>query len=54
MSWHRIITISFPSIVAVLYAATGFSFLCRREWAWATVWLCYAVANVGLVLSGSK
>lgn len=43
------ITMICPIVVAALYAITGLTFAWKREWAWACVWLCYAVANVGLV-----
>jgi len=54
MDLNRMITIVCPAVVALLYMATGVAFLWRHNWAWAAVWLCYAVANVGLILAGGS
>ena len=43
-----------PSIVGVLYAIVSICYVCKGDWAWATVWGAYALANLGLVLAGAK
>jgi hypothetical protein len=37
-------------VVTFLYASASISYLLKREYAWAFVWLSYAMANVGLVI----
>ena len=39
-----------PSIVGVLYAVVAVCYICKGEFAWATVWGSYALANVGLIM----
>jgi|TARA_Y100000401_G_scaffold35785_1_gene26805 hypothetical protein len=46
--------ITMPSIVAVLYSIAGVCYLVKKDYAWATVWLAYALANVGLILIGLR
>ena len=41
-----------PSIVGVLYAVVAACYIVKGEYAWATVWAAYALANVGLILVG--
>jgi hypothetical protein len=48
----KYLVIYLPAIVGVLYFITGVAYACRKEWAWAIVWMAYAVANVGLILAG--
>ena len=43
-----------PSIVAVLYSVVGVCYVLKKDYAWAIVWLSYALANVGLILIGLK
>jgi len=43
-----------PSIVGALYFTVAFCYALKRDWAWALVWLSYAMANVGLVLIGLR
>lgn len=54
MDWIDWMIRTLPAITAVLYAAVGVGYLLKKDFAWATVWLAYAVANVGLVLAGMK
>ena len=37
-------------VVCLLYASAAISYALKREYAWALVWLSYAMANVGLVM----
>lgn len=39
-----------PAIVGVLYLITGLLYFLKRDYAWATVWTAYAIANMGLIL----
>lgn len=43
-----------PSVVGILYAIVGLCYLYKRDYAWAMVWISYALANVGLVLVGMR
>ena len=43
-----------PLISAVLYGIVGLSYLLKEEYAWSLVWISYALANVGLVLSANS
>jgi len=40
-----------PAIVAVMYLGVGSAYLYKGNYGYALVWLCYAGANVGLILS---
>lgn len=33
----------------ILYLIAAGSFAWKGNWAWAMVWFCYAMANVGLI-----
>lgn len=46
------LAIILPSIVAVLYLATALVHLYNCRWAWSFVWMCYALANIGLIFAG--
>lgn len=46
------LSIILPAIVAVLYLATSLSHLYNGKVAWSFVWLCYAMANIGLIFAG--
>jgi len=48
------LTIILPSIVAILYIATSLSHWYNERYAWSFVWLCYALANVGLIFAGEN
>ena len=48
------ITVLLPSIVGVLYFITGCTYLYRKEYDWATVWIGYSIAQIGLVVAGNK
>ena len=37
----------------VLYLIVGLSYLIKKEYAWAMIWLSYATANIGLIWAGS-
>jgi hypothetical protein len=37
-------------ISAFLYACVGISFLVKGQYAWSLVWICYSLANFGLIL----
>ena len=41
--------IIFPSIVALLYFATGITWAAKKEYAEAMLWTCYALSNIALV-----
>lgn len=47
-------TTTLPAIVCVLYTLTALSYARRGDWAWATVWGGYAVAQVGLIVAGNR
>lgn len=51
MRYLDIITTAMPSIVAVLYGITAFSFFLKKDIPWTIVWASYALANVGLILA---
>ena len=46
MDWFKALL---PGLVLVLYLVTAILHAVDREWAWATVWSCYAMANAGLI-----
>lgn len=46
------LAIVLPGIVAVLYLATALVHLYNCRWAWSFVWMCYALANIGLIFAG--
>lgn len=48
------LSVIFPLIVAVLYLGTSASHLYNERYAWSFVWLCYAAANIGLILVGDS
>lgn len=37
-------------IAAFLYAAVAVSFLLKGQYAWCMIWLCYSLANFGLMI----
>jgi len=43
-----------PAITALLYGATSACYLAKGNHAWALVWGCYALANVGLILAADS
>ncbi len=43
-----------PLIAAVLYFIVGVGYGIKKEWAWCLVWVSYALANVGLVLTAME
>ncbi len=53
MSLQHIINIA-PLIVAVFYFIVGGCYLIRRDYAWALVWISYALANIGLIMVGMR
>jgi hypothetical protein len=46
MNWEN----SVIAISAVLYGSVGVSFLVKGQYSWALVWICYSLANFGLML----
>lgn len=46
--------IMMPSIVGALYFVVGVCYIAKKDYAWATVWLAYALANIGLILIGLR
>lgn len=48
------LSIILPSIVAILYLATAVAHSYNGKYAWSFVWLCYALANVGLIFAGEN
>jgi len=54
MKYLDMATIIMPSIVAILYGITAFSFFLKKDIPWTIVWASYAVANVGLILATRK
>jgi len=40
-----------PGITMALYAIVAIAFASKREWAWAVVYIGYALANVGLIIA---
>ena len=43
-----------PAIVGLLYLIVGICYIAKRDFAWAMVWISYALANIGLILVGMK
>lgn len=43
-----------PGIVTVLYMLTSFIYLYKGDYPWFLVWFSYALANIGLILAGSR
>ena len=43
-----------PLISAILYFVVGIGYGVKKEWAWCLVWISYALANVGLVLTAME
>lgn len=50
---HKL-SIILPAIVAILYLATSLCHMYNGKYAWSFVWLCYALANVGLIFAGEN
>lgn len=48
------LTAVIPGIVSILYCATGICYLCKKDFAWALVWLSYALANFGVIIVGLR
>ena len=40
---------SMPIISAILYTIAGLGYAVKEEYAWAAVWISYALANIALV-----
>ena len=40
-----------PLVIAVLYAATAVGCIAKKDYAMATMWLCYSIANVAVVIA---
>lgn len=38
----------------ILYLIAAGSFAYKNNWAWAMIWFCYAMANVGLIWASLK
>jgi|TARA_R100000664_G_C2650844_1_gene71551 hypothetical protein len=43
-----------PMIVFFLYAIVGICYILKKDYAWALVWISYALANVGLIWVGMR
>lgn len=43
-----------PGVVMLLYIATAFAFLVKKQPSWALVYFAYSLANVGLVWASIK
>ena len=43
-----------PSLVGALYFIVAVCYMFKKDFAWALVWMSYALANVGLVLIGLR
>jgi len=43
-----------PVMVFFLYAIVGMCYILKKDYAWALVWMSYALANIGLVLVGTR
>ena len=50
----EIMTTITPSIVTALYFLTGVCYIFRKDYAWAWVWISYAMANFGLIVIGLR
>jgi hypothetical protein len=44
-----LITKFIPLLTGILYAIVGVAYLLKKDYAWATVWCAYALANFGLI-----
>lgn len=40
-----------PAAVALLYIIQGLYHLYKQEWGFSLMWLCYGLANVGVMLA---
>lgn len=47
----EVLLIILPCVVMFLYAIVGSIYVSRGEYGWALVWLCYAGANLGMILA---
>ena len=43
-----LITKFIPLLTGILYGIVGIAYLFKKDYAWATVWCAYALANFGL------
>ena len=43
------LVIVLPIIVAILYFTTGMSWLYKKDYAEAMLWVCYSLSNIALV-----
>jgi len=48
------ITLSVPAIVSVLYFITALSHALKGEYGWAMAWMCYGLANIGLIIAAHE
>ena len=53
MTLDQFIT-TIPSIVFLLYGATAVAWAIKGDYAWATVWGAYALANIGMIIIGMR
>jgi len=42
------------SISALLYFSVAVTYCIKREYSWSFTWLCYSLANIGLILAARK
>ena len=54
MSVETFTTIVVPGIASLAYFSAGVANLCVRNFPMAVMWLCYAVANVCLLMSVTR
>ena len=40
-----------PTAVGLLYLVQGIYHLCRKEWGFGIMWVCYAFANFGIIVA---
>ena len=49
MTIETFTTVCVPGVASLAYFSAGVANLCVRNYALATMWLCYAIANVCLL-----
>lgn len=54
MNYLEHLTAIIPGIVTILYFTTGLCYLLRKDFAWALVWISYALANLGVIIVGLR
>jgi hypothetical protein len=48
------ITLYLPAFVGIIYFIVGAAYAFKKDFAWTAVWWGYAIAQIGLVITGNR